>query len=298
MFCPKCGIKNDGDGSFCGKCGTPLTSDKVPQKEKQYLKSIIISIAIFILLVFGIRYFYHLVKSANNQSLSKTSEVAPFDKTVNETLESKEELIQNVSSRYVNLKVIHQDGEQILKINDKNVSDIKNITIRIEEIFQIENTDVVLVWTTDGLNNYSESFYQFITIKPDGTYRVAAEIINEDNHTGMTPEQRGDEIIIKENIDYGEGKIVTYSNGVITEKPRVIWTTGAVAKERCEALFEWYKTWCKDGSSCSAAERSYRYLMADKRVNSNEFDKMCIDFGKTHKPVDYDNFKKSVCISN
>lgn len=210
-------------------------------------------------------------------------------------IEPKEETNKVVRSRYGEIKVVKTDGISRVKINDKPVSKLENDFIDLEKHFQFKNADVVLVSLNCGGSSCWYPYYVFLTIKPDSSYSLTEEIHDVDG----TVEQKGDSIIMKEKIDYGEGKIVTYSNGSITEKPRVVLTTGTVSEERCKGLFKLYKENCVEGNSFTGVvERNYNNLKYDKRVNEKKFDEMCETVGKTNKPVDYGQFKKRVCTTN
>ena len=92
LKCPKCGVINSGDASFCVQCGTPLE----PQKRKRKKMILIVVGAILAVLILGLITI--LICTYTHQTLKETE--AKKRQEVEERKEREYQQIQKIVEEY------------------------------------------------------------------------------------------------------------------------------------------------------------------------------------------------------
>ena len=197
-----------------------------------------------------------------------------------------------------------------LYLRGRAIPNIENDILFIENIFRIGKNDVVLVSDNcSGTACINTNKGRFITIKPDGTYKVSSSFELGD----FVVKQVDKTILIqyKQHIGAGKGDrfiTIVYDNGKIKKKEgKAFGEEAKVSEKDCKELYRLYVDACSsplyssclnDGISncfCDADAGTYSYYSKDKRLNMKLFDDLCEKRLKGAKPVDYSSFIKTIC---
>lgn len=172
--------------------------------------------------------------------------------------------------------------------------------IEIKEKYRIGQNDVVLVYSNcAGTACGGTGSGKFLTIKPDGTYKVSKDFSLPDE--GYLIKQVGNLVLIKYE-DHLKYITITYDAGKIKVKEsKSPDAYGKIKESVCLGAYDLYKDACYGNRNCSVDDfpmfqmRDYSYYSRDNRFQSNVFDALCKKACTGVRPIDYPQFSKSVC---
>lgn len=209
----------------------------------------------------------------------------------------------SAQTRYgkIEIKELSQNEKGII-FSSKVIFKREGGFLGIEKIFQIGESDVVLISNNDGGSGTIDSFF-FITIKGASSPIVSKEFMGQTGE--INPIQKADQIIIDLGYHQGSKEVLIYKNGVINIKK--ITNEGKnkpASEDDCNYLYNNIYMEYVRGQACGeepeyvggmATARAYNSMSNDPRLNLKEFERIAKASCKKHDFIKYSEFKKRVC---